>query len=250
MDEERLEFDAPHRDKDDGFWGWFSHDAIIRAAQLERLPGVAVYTALCFFESKAPSKYKSGFAVSLKELSGISCVGITTLQRVLSTLEKAGLIQVISGRRCEKGQPNLANLYRVTGRKKRGGLCRQPTKPYVASRQTHCQISSQKSDNQERDSFPLSHEAQSGKEGGIKERHADGKTAKPLSPLASDGQRVAGADASEEGQQSNARLAMVNLANTLKTAKRTTSQSSDVGEQTTKGAQAIPSQRTRGTRLP
>ena len=177
-----------------------------------------MYAALCLLESKAPQKYKAGFAASLNEIATFAQVSKRTVQDTLLTLENAGLVQVISGRRGEKGQPNLANLYRLStvgnpaknSRRTRGGYSSRCHSPMAAGAIAYGNSEASNSATQERDSslppFPLSVRDKGGKEvgrgKGTREKAEKNQTASaPSAPplLASGGQSGAHGTGEREG---------------------------------------------------
>jgi hypothetical protein len=80
----------------DGPFGWFNHETLLGVAALggER---VAVYIALCHFESRDIEK-KESFSASREQLAKVAGVGVRTVTRCLSDLIKGGFVAVRSGR--------------------------------------------------------------------------------------------------------------------------------------------------------
>jgi hypothetical protein len=80
----------------DGPFGWFNHETLLGVAALggER---VAVYIALCHFESRDMEKGES-FSASREQLAKVAGVGVRTVTRCLSDLIDGGFLAVRSGR--------------------------------------------------------------------------------------------------------------------------------------------------------
>lgn len=60
-----------------------------------------IYFGLCRLEFEAPSKYKSAFLASARDIAAVSGVAARTIQRYLPRLERCGVIAIQTGRRNE-----------------------------------------------------------------------------------------------------------------------------------------------------
>jgi hypothetical protein len=189
------QFYGQHRSKEDGPWAWFNHDAMQRALEIEGGPGVAVYATLCLLESKALPRHKRNFAVSHKEIACLSGFSVSKVQRVIATLCEKRLVEKVSGRRRVSGVANVPNFYRILHRWKKGGASVHGTEPLMSGVPNPSVQKEGSIVPTRKDSFPLP-KGKGGKERGDKNKQKGGEAA-PLTPLASDGQRVAGASAKE-----------------------------------------------------
>jgi len=191
-------FHKPHRVREKGVqWGWFEHGALERASEIDPNSGLQVYAALCLAESRADPKFKGSFTISRKELARMANVSVRTLTNVLATFQAAKLIEIRSGKKGVNGQPDHANTYRISQYGKRGGGV-QPEHQGVCN-QSIRGCAKEEADNlptKNTFSFPLPHRGKGGKERENKNKQKGGEAA-PLTPLAADGQRVAGASAKE-----------------------------------------------------
>jgi hypothetical protein len=91
----------------DGPFGWFNHETLLGVAALggER---VAVYIALCHFESRDIKKGEY-FSASHEQLANVAGVSVPTIKRAINDLVQGGFVHAHSGR--NSGGLKLCNRY-------------------------------------------------------------------------------------------------------------------------------------------
>lgn len=102
-------------------FGWFQDSALVRAGEVAGTPGVAVYSALCFYQMRQMNE--EWFYASYNNLSAVSRLSSRSVIRVVKMLKKGGLIEIREGGKMGQNLANIPNRYRL-------GLMTVSHKPY------------------------------------------------------------------------------------------------------------------------
>jgi hypothetical protein len=135
-----------HREMESGGWAWFHLAALGKARECDGARGVALYAALALWESRTPREFKKAFKASAANLESVSGLSARTIHRALPILERAGLVQIHSGRSRGPARAHEANTFTLLDVSSGAAA----PAPYVTETQGPCVTESQAYDTESR----------------------------------------------------------------------------------------------------